>query len=55
MENRAFDGIAIGGLLWLRFYRGNLQNAEQFAIQKNIEIANRTYRYLKNNYEGIKP
>lgn len=55
MENRALDGILIGSLLWLRFYRGNFQNAEQFAIEKNIEISNDALRYLKNNYKGIKP
>lgn len=55
MENRALDGILIGSLLWLRFYRGNFQNAEQFAIEKNIEISNEALRYLNINYKGIKP
>lgn len=55
VESRAFDGIMTGSLLWLRFYNGNNQNAEKFVINRNIEIANQAYRYLKNNYEGIKP
>jgi tetratricopeptide (TPR) repeat protein len=54
-EDRVFDGLAIGNLLWFRFYRGNFQNAEKFAVQKNIELANKALRYLQNNYEGLKP
>ncbi|VAX19680.1 hypothetical protein MNBD_IGNAVI01-831 [hydrothermal vent metagenome] len=53
--DRVLEGILIGGLLWARFYRGNFKNAEKFAIEKNIEISNKAYRYLKNNYKGIKP
>ena len=34
IEDRAFDGAATGLLLWLRFYRGNIQNAEKFAVEK---------------------
>lgn len=55
IENRAFDGVAIGSLLWLRFYRGNIQNAEKLAVQKNIEIANTALLYLMENYRGEKP
>ncbi len=55
LEDRVFDGIVIGNLLWLRFYNGNVQNAEKFALEKNINIANEALRYLKNNYEGKKP
>jgi len=55
IENRAFDGVAIGSLLWLRFYRGNIQNAEKLAVQKNIEIANTALLYLMENYRGKKP
>lgn len=55
IENRAFDGVAIGSLLWLRFYRGNIQNAENLAVQKNIEIANTALLYLMENYRGEKP
>ena len=55
LTDRALEGILIGGLLWTRFYRGNFQNAEKFAIEKNIEISNKAYKYLKNNYRGIKP
>ena len=54
-ENRIFDGIATGSLLWLRFYRGNIENAKNFAEEKNREIANNTLRYLQNNYQGTKP
>jgi hypothetical protein len=55
VEDRAFDGILIGSLLWLRFYRGNVQNAENFALQENLNISNRAYKYLKENYTGLKP
>lgn len=55
IDERVFDAFAVGDLLFLRFYRGNIQNAEKFAVEKNIEIANKTLRYLQNNYKGIKP
>ena len=55
IENRIFDGIAVGELLWLRFYRGNLQNAEKFAEEKNRELSNKTMEYLQLNYNGEKP
>jgi len=55
VTDRVLEGILMGGLLWARFYRGNFKNAEKFAIEKNVEISNKAYRYLKNNYKGIKP
>jgi len=55
IAERAFDGVVTAELLWLRFYRGNVQNAEKFAEQKNSEVANRALRYLQNEYKGIKP
>ncbi len=55
ISNRIFDGFAVGDLLLLRFYRGNIQNAEQFAVEKNIEIANKTLIYLHDNFKGIRP
>ncbi len=55
VEDRAFDGIIIGSLLWLRFYRGNVQNAEKFAIEENLKISNKAYKYLKEDYTGLKP
>lgn len=55
IANRAFDGIVIGELVWIRFYRGNLENAETFAEQKNIEVANKALDYLQNEYRGLKP
>lgn len=54
-QDRIFDGIVIGGLLWLRFYRGNIQNAEKFAIEKNISISNKVLNYLQYEYKGDKP
>jgi hypothetical protein len=54
-EDRIFDGIMVGTLLWWRFYSGNLQNAEKFAKQKNLEKTNSALRYLQNSYIGSKP
>jgi hypothetical protein len=55
MEDRVFDGFVVGTLLWWRFYSGNIQNAEKFATEKNLEKTNSALRYLKNNYPGNKP
>lgn len=55
VENRVFDGIMTANFLWLRFYTGNIQNAEKFAEMKNSEIINNTLLYLQNNYIGEKP
>ncbi len=55
IEDRVFDGLLIGSLLWWRFYSGNIQNAEKFAIEKNLEITNSALRYLQNDYNGRKP
>ncbi len=53
--DRAFDGLAVGSLLWLRFYKGNIQNSNNFALQKNMRITNSTLEQIQNNYKGIKP
>lgn len=55
IEDRIFDGIIIGNFLWLRFYSGNIQNAEKFAIQKNLQISNKALDYLQFQYKGEKP
>jgi hypothetical protein len=55
MEDRVLDGLLIGSLLWWRFYSGNIQNAEKFAIEKNLEKTNSMLRYLQNDYKGSKP
>lgn len=55
VEDRVLDGVLIGSLLWWRFYSGNIQNAEKFAIEKNLEITNSALRYLQSNYSGSKP
>lgn len=53
--DRVFDGMVVGTLLWLRFYNGNLSNAEKFAVEKNELIKNETLNYLQKNYQGLKP
>lgn len=55
MEDRVFDGIMIGNFLWLRFYSGNTQNAEKFAVQKNLQISNNALKYLQLNFAGERP
>lgn len=55
MEDRVFDGLMVGTLLWWRFYSGNIQNAEKFAIEKNLGKTNSALRYLQNYYQGSKP
>jgi hypothetical protein len=55
VDDRIFDGVMIGTLLWWRFYTGNLQNAEKFALKKNLDITDNALHYLKNSYSGAKP
>lgn len=55
IEERVFDGLAVANLLWLRFYNGNVYNAEKFAIEKNRKITNRALEYLQFTYDGDKP
>ena len=55
LEDRVFDGIMVGDFLWLRFYSGNTQNAEKFAIQKNLETSNNALIFLQNQFRGEKP
>ena len=55
LAERIFDGIVIANFLWLRFYRGNLQNSENFAKEKNLVISNNALNYLQFEYDGLKP
>jgi hypothetical protein len=55
VEDRVFDGFMVGTLLWWRFYSGNIQNAEKFAVEKNLEKTNSALLYLQKNYNGSKP
>jgi len=55
VEDRIFDAIIIGNFLWLRFYSGNIQNAEKFAIQKNLQISNKALEYLQDQFHGERP
>lgn len=55
VEDRVFDAIIIGNFLWLRFYSGNIQNAEKFAVQKNLEISNKGLEHLQHRYTGERP
>ena len=55
IEDRVFDGIIVGNFLWLRFYSGSIQNAEKFAVQKNLEISNKALKYLQFQFRGEKP
>lgn len=55
IEERVFDGFVTANFLWFRFYNGNIQNAEKFVSQKNLEITNRALDYLQFQYPGKKP
>ena len=55
IEDRVFDGFVIGTLLWWRFYSGNIQNAEKFALEKNLTKTNSALRFLQQSYNGKKP
>lgn len=55
IDERIFDGLVIGNFLWLRFYVGNIQNAEKFAVSENLIISNKALYYLQYNYKGEKP
>jgi TM2 domain-containing membrane protein YozV len=55
VEDRVFDGLAVANFLWFRFYRGNLQNAENFALERNLQITNEALNYLQHDYKGLKP
>jgi hypothetical protein len=55
IEDRVFDGLVIGSLLWWRFYSGNIQNAEKFTLEKNLDKTNSALHYLQNDYNGRKP
>ena len=55
IAERIFDGIVIANFLWLRFYRGNLQNVENFAMEKNLVRSNKAFNYLQFGYDGLKP
>ena len=54
-NDRVFDALTVGNLLWLRFYKGNIQNAEKYATRKNLEVANKALNYLQTKYIGKKP
>ena len=54
-EDRIFDGIVVGNFLWVRFYSGNIQNAEKFAVQNNLRISNKALNYLQFGFTGKKP
>lgn len=55
LEDRVFDGIIVGNFLWMRFYSGNTENAEKFAIKKNLDISNTTLNFLQHYFPGEKP
>ncbi|MCF8414157.1 MAG: hypothetical protein K9G44_12125 [Melioribacteraceae bacterium] len=54
-DNRVFDALMVGNLLFLRFYNGNVDNAEKFAIENNLKVSNEALLYLQKYYRGIKP
>jgi len=55
LTDRAFEGILLGSLIWVRFYKGNFDNAEKFAIKENMKTSNNAYKFLMEKYLGEKP
>jgi TM2 domain-containing membrane protein YozV len=55
VDDRIFDGLVTGNLLWLRFYNGNLQNADKFVKEENLKITNNALDSLQSGYHGLKP
>lgn len=55
IDDRIFDGLVTANFLWMRFYLGSIQNAEKFAVEKNIAASNEALNYLQNEYTGLKP
>jgi tetratricopeptide (TPR) repeat protein len=55
VDQRVFDGLMVANFLWFRFYRGNLENAEKFAVEKNLRITNKSLKFLQDGYKGEKP
>ena len=55
LADRIFDGLMVTSFLVIRFYNGNIQNAEKFANEHNSQISNWTLNYLQHNYRGPKP
>lgn len=55
IEDRVFDGFVIANFLWLRFYNGNVYNAEKFVREKNSIITGRALDFLQYEYKGMKP
>ena len=55
LADRIFDGLMISDFLAFRFYNGNLQNAEKFAVEHNSEVSNWMLSYLQRNFRGPKP
>lgn len=49
-SERIFDGIVLSNFLWLRFYVGNLENAEKFAIDENEKIFNESLNSIYSNF-----
>jgi tetratricopeptide (TPR) repeat protein len=54
-QERIFDGILISNLLWLRFYRGNISNAENFAIIKNDQLFYQSLYKILENFPDLIP
>lgn len=52
-EERELDGILIGSLVWLRFYRGNIQGAVNTVEIENKRIKEKYYFEMKNYYRDL--
>lgn len=55
LDERILDGLLISNLLWLRFYRGGIENAGNNAVEKNKTITIDALNYLQKTFMGKKP
>lgn len=54
-SERIFDGIVLTNILWMRFHRGNLENAEKLAEKKNQIIFINSLINIQNNFRNKFP
>ncbi len=52
---RMFDALMVANFLWLRFYNGNVYNAELFAEENNRRIDDEAIIHLLDSFEGETP
>lgn len=55
LDDRILDGLLVTNLLWVRFYRGGIENAENKAVEKNNKIKIEALNHLQKTFMGARP